>query len=61
MSATEHLALQKFEPVDMSFRGPIPPGQRAGSAHSGIVSPNAEDIAAQFRYTALFRSLEPAI
>jgi hypothetical protein len=61
MGTAKHLALEKFEAVDMALRGPITPGQRAGSTHSGRVSTHAEDLAAQFRHTARFRSLEPPI
>src|SRR5436853_7423890 len=56
MGTAKHLALEKFEAVDMALRGPITPGQRAGSTHSGIVSTNAVDKAAELRHTALFRS-----
>src|SRR5438876_7404914 len=61
MGTAKHLALEKFEAVDMALRGPITPGQRASSAHSGIVSTNAVDKAAEFRHTALFRALEPGV
>ena len=61
MGTAKHLALEKFEAVDMALRGSITPGQRAGSTHSGIVSTNAEDLAAEFRHPVLFRSLEPPI
>src|SRR6266487_329334 len=61
MGTAKHLALEKFEAVDMALRGPITPGQRASSTYSSIVSTNAVDKAAQFRHTALFRSLEPGV
>src|SRR5450755_1142900 len=61
MSTTKHLALQKFETVDVALRGPITPRQAASSANSGIVSTNAVDKAAQFPHAALFCSLEPGV
>src|SRR5436305_14019481 len=61
MGTAKHLALEKFEAVDMALRGPITPGQTAGSTHSGIVSTNAVDKAAEFRHTVLCRSLEPPL
>jgi hypothetical protein len=61
MGTAKHLALEKFEAVDMALRGSITPRQRAGSTHSGIVSTNAVDKAAEFGHTALFRSLEPSV
>ncbi len=61
MSATKHLAFEKFEPIDMPLRSAVTPRQGAGRANSSIVSTNAVDKAAQFRHTALFRSLEPGV
>ncbi len=61
MSATKHLAFEKFEPIDMPLRSAVTPRQGAGRANSSIVSTNAVDKAAQFRHTALLRSLEPGV
>src|SRR5258708_26236320 len=61
MSTTEHLALQKFEPVDMPLRGAITPGEGEGSAHSSSISTNPVDKAAQFGYVRRFCLLEPPI
>src|SRR6266568_4920928 len=61
MSATKHLALEKFESIDMALRRAVTPRQGARRANSSIVSTNAVDKAAQFRHTALFRSLEPSV
>src|SRR5438128_7318076 len=61
MSATKHLTLQKFEPVDMSLRGAITPRQTEGSTNSGIVSTNPVDKAAQFAHMRGFCSLEPGV
>src|SRR5207253_2090668 len=61
MSATKHLALQKFEPVDMPFRGAITPRQGEGCVNSGIVSTNPVDKAAQFGHVTGFGLLEPGV
>src|SRR6266446_19021 len=61
MSATKHLALQEFEPVDMPLRGAITPRQAEGSANSGIVSTNPVDKAAQFAHMRGFCSLQPGV
>src|SRR5258708_694344 len=61
MSATKHLALEKFEPVDMAFRSTITPRQGEGRVNSGGISTNAIDKAAQFAHMALFGSLEPGV
>src|SRR5258708_25407465 len=61
MGTTEHLALQKFEPVHLALCGPIAPGQRAGSTNSGIVSTDPVDKAGQFRHMARFCSREPGV
>src|SRR5439155_7952649 len=61
MSATKHLALQKFEPVDMPLRGAITPRQAESSANSGIVSTNPIDEAAQFAHMTGFCLLKPGV
>src|SRR6516165_9898618 len=61
MSTTEHLALQKFEPIHMSFERSITPRQRASITYSGIVSTNPVHKAGEFRHVTLFRSLEPSV
>src|SRR6266699_686608 len=61
MGTAEHLALQKFEPVDVSLRNAITPGQGAGSVNSGIVSTNPVDKAGEFRHLTLLCLLEPAL
>ena len=61
MGTAEHVALQKFEPVDVSLRSAITPRQGAGSVHSGIVSTNPVDKAAQFGHLTGFCSLQPGV
>src|SRR5712692_1664950 len=61
MRTAKHVALQKFEAIHMPLCGSITPWQRAGSANSGIVATNPEDLAGEFRHLALFRALEPFI
>jgi hypothetical protein len=61
MSATKHLALEKFESVDMPLRGAVTPRQAEGCANSGRVSTNAEDLAAQFGHMRGFGSLKPPL
>jgi len=61
MSATKHLALEKFEPIDMSLRDPITPFGRESGANSGIISTNPVDKTAQFGHITGFGSLEPGV
>src|SRR6266487_2320199 len=61
MRAAKHLALQKFEPVDMPLRDAITLRPRASSTNSGIISTDAIGKAPQFCYLALLRFLEPPI
>jgi hypothetical protein len=58
MRATKHLALQKFEPIDMSLRDAITPLGRESGANGGIISTNPVDKAAQFGYVRRFCLLE---
>src|SRR2546423_15566143 len=61
MSATKHLAFQKFEPVDMSFRRAIAPLGRESSANSGIIATNPVSKTGEFSHTARFGSREPGV
>ena len=61
MGTTEHLALQKFEPIDMALRDAITPRQAESRMNSSIISTNAVDKAAKFAYMTRFCSLEPAV
>jgi hypothetical protein len=61
MSATKHLALQIFEPVDMSFRGAITPLGRENGTDSGIIATYSVDKTGEFGYMARFGSVEPGV
>src|SRR5437588_8617400 len=61
MSTTKHLALQKFEPVDMSFRGAITPLRRESGANSGIIATYPVDKTGKFGHMARFGSREPGV
>src|SRR5215831_8114784 len=56
---TEHLALQKFEPIDMSLcdADTFKPG--ASSVHSGIIPQDAIGKTLEVGDMTLFRSLQP--
>lgn len=51
---TIHLALEHFEPVDVTFDRTITPGQAKGSHDSGLVSLNGVREAGECRVPCLF-------
>ncbi len=61
MGTTEHLALQKFEAVDMPLRDAITPLGRESGPNSSIISTNPVDKTAQFGHMTGFGALEPAV
>src|SRR6266702_6793650 len=61
MSATKHLAFQKFEPVDMSFRCAITPLRRESGVNSGIIATYPVDKTREFSHMTGFGSLEPGV
>ena len=61
MRTAKHLALEKFEPIDMSLGDPIAPLGRASGANSGIISTNPVDKTGEFGYMTGFSSLEPGV
>src|SRR5258708_37330366 len=61
MSATKHLAFQKFEPVDMAFRSAITPLRRESGANRGIIGTDPGDKTGEFSHMARFGSVEPEV
>ena len=61
MSATKHLAFQKFEPVDMSFRRAITPLRRESGVNSGIIATYPVDKTREFSHMIGFGSVEPGV
>src|SRR5258708_17661408 len=61
MSATKHLAFQKFEPVDMAFRSAITPLRRESGANRGIIATYPVDKTGEFSHMARFGSVEPGV
>ena len=61
MSTTEHLALEKFEAVDVSLCDTITPLGRESRVNGGVISTNPIDKAAQFSHMAGFCPLEPGV
>ena len=61
MSATKHLALQKFELVDMSFRSAITPLRRESGVNSGIIATYPVDKTGEFGHMTGFGLLEPGV
>src|SRR5205809_1572596 len=61
MGTAEHLALQKFEPVDIPLRGAITPLRRESGANSGIIATYPIDKTGEFSHMACFGSVEPGV
>ncbi len=59
MRATKHLALEKFEPVDVSFCDAVTFRPRASGVHGGILPADAIGKTLQFGGLACFCSLQP--
>ena len=53
----KHVALQKFEAVDMSFRHAITPLRRASGANSGIIATYPVDKTREFCHMTGFGSV----
>ena len=61
MSATKHLAFQKFEAVDLSFRHAITPIRRASGANSSIIAAYPVGKTREFCHMTGFGSVKPGV
>jgi hypothetical protein len=56
MGTTEHLALQKFEAIDMPLCDAVTPLERASCMNGGVIATNPIDKAGEFGHLAGFCS-----
>src|SRR5258708_36829492 len=61
MRTAKHLALEKFEAIDMTLRDAVTLRPRASCVHSGIIPQDAIGKTPQFGDMTLFCSFQPLI